>query len=375
MSERPSICFIAPAAWPVLSGDRSIRSVGGAEVQICFLARAFASSGHRVTMICMDYGQPDEIEIDGVHVLKMHAPDEGIPVVRFVHPRFTSIWRAMRRADSDFYYQRAAGVQTGYVAAFARIHRRKFIFAAAHDADFDPTCPLIQYARDKAIYRWGLRRAHSVLVQNPVQKQMYESFYQRKAQLVLSCYEPPSGATTDPKGYVLWVSTMRKWKRPEMFIELARRLPQFRFRMVGGGDGDSYYSALQRQAAAVPNLEFVGFVPHADIENEFNGARLFVNTSEHEGFPNTFLQAWARGVPCVSFIETGSIMGSRPVLRCVENLDQMERAVERLMVDKGAWEEAGHRSRACYIEQHSVEVAKSAYGKIFHDLLADADGW
>lgn len=374
MMGRPSICFLAPAAWPVLSGDRSIKTVGGAEVQICFLARAFARSGHRVTMICMDYGQPDGIKIDGVQVLKAHSPNGGIPVVRFVYPRFTSIWRAMRRADADIYYQRAAGVQTGYVAAFCRLYGHKFIFAVAHDADLDPTCPLIQYARDRAIYRWGLKRADAVMVQNPFQKKLFESNYRRETQLIRSCYRPPAGASRDSRGYVLWVSTMRKWKRPEIFIELARRLPQYRFRMIGGCDSDSYYSVLQSQAASVPNLEFVGFVPHADIEREFDGARLFVNTSEHEGFPNTFLQAWARGIPCVSFVETGSTVGGKPVLSHVQDLNGMVDAVDQLMKDEDMWREAGRRSMTCYAEGHSVEVAKTAYDTIIQDLLARTGG-
>lgn len=369
MKEKPSVCFLAPAAWPVISGDRSIKTAGGAEVQMGFLARAFAKAGYRVTMICMDYGQKDGIEIEGVRVLKMHKPEGGIPVLRFVHPRFTSLWRAMRRADAGIYYQRAAGVHTGYVAAFCRWYGRSFVFAAAHDTDLDPACPLFHYRRDKAIYRWGLSHADAVVVQNPVQKELCESKHGRDALLVRSCYAPPPGARNDPGGYVLWVSTMRRWKRPELFIELARRLPQYRFRMVGGGDGDAYYSALRNQATTVPNLEFVGFVPHADIEREFDGARVFVNTSEHEGFPNTFLQAWARGVPCASFVDAGSTVDGQTVLSRALDVDGLTKAVDGLMSDDRMWREAGLRSANCYTNQHSVEVAQMAYDKIFHDLL------
>lgn len=369
MTDKPSLCFLAPAAWPVISGDRSIKTVGGAEVQMGFLARAFAKAGYRVTMICMDYGQRDDVEIDGVRILKMHKPEGGIPVLRFVYPRFTSLWRALRRADADIYYQRAAGVHTGYVAAFARWYRRKFVFAVAHDTDLDPACPLFHYRRDKAIYKWGLSHADAVVVQNPVQKELYNSEHRRDALLVRSCYALSQSATRDSAGYVLWVSTMRRWKRPELFIELARQLPQYRFRMVGGGDGDAYYTELRNQAATVPNMEFVGFVPHVEIEREFNGARVFVNTSEHEGFPNTFLQAWARGIPCVSFVDTGSTMDGQPVLNRAQDFGELTKTVDKLMSDERAWQDAGMRSAACYTEYHSVEVAQMSYGRLFHDLL------
>lgn len=358
----------------MLSGDRSVEVVGGAEVQMCLLARAFAKAGHRVSMICLDYGQEDGIEIDGVRVLKAHTPDGGLPIVRFLYPRFFSIWQALGRADADIYYQRAAGVHTGFVAAFCRLRRRKFVFAAAHDADFDATCPLIRFARDKSIFRWGLRWATDIVVQNPTQKQLCAMAYKREALLVRSCYSPPYGAGNNRDGYVLWVSTLRRWKRPELFIELARRLPQYQFRMVGGGESQEYYAELQAQAKVVSNLDFVGFVPHADIDRQFDGARVFVNTSDHEGFPNTFLQAWARRVPCVSFVDTGSILDGRSVQYRVTGIEELTGTVLQLMSDEQMWCEAGQRSIRYFSEKHSVERAIEDYSEIFGRMMRMVDG-
>jgi glycosyltransferase involved in cell wall biosynthesis len=368
--DKPRLCFVAPTAWPVLSGDRSVNTVGGSEVQQSILARAFVKRGYRVSMICMDYGQPEGVEIDGVRVLKAHTPQGGLPVLRFVYPRFTSVWAAMKRADADIYYQRSGGVLTGYVAAFCHLHGRKFLYAAASDADFDPAIPLVRFRRDKAIYSWGLRHSHDVVVQNPVQMARCREVYDRESVPVPSCYVPPRTFQADQRGYVLWVSTLRKLKQPEVFIELARRLPQYRFRMVGGADSREYFEALRSLAEAVPNLEFAGFVAHVDIEPEFDGARLFVNTSKFEGFPNTFLQAWVRGVPTVSFVDTGSSVNGESVVNRVTTVDDMVIAVRGLMVDDAAWREAGARCATCHANQHSMQAVVSDYEAIFEKLLA-----
>src|SRR5438105_4110513 len=99
LSAKPHICFVAPYAWPVLARDPSLKIVGGAEVQQAILARVLRRAGYRVSMICLDYGQPERAEVDGITVHKVYKPDAGIPVLRFIHPRLTAVWRAMREVD------------------------------------------------------------------------------------------------------------------------------------------------------------------------------------------------------------------------------------------------------------------------------------
>src|SRR5258706_8257335 len=231
---RPHVCFVAPTTWPVLARDRAIEVVGGAEVQQSMIAPALARRGFRVSMICHDYGQRDGAEVDGVTIHNMHKPDAGTPVVRFFHPRLTSLWSALARADADVYYQRSAAVWTGFLAAFCRRNARASIYAGASDVDFVPGQQEIRFARDRRIFEWGLRRVDRVGVQNPAQEEALRTHYGREAALIPSCYIPSAGAHADRAGYVLWVATMRPPKQAEKLLEIARLLPQFRFVMVGG---------------------------------------------------------------------------------------------------------------------------------------------
>ena len=376
-SHTPHICFVAPDTWPVLADDRRVETVGGAQVQQSLLAKALVRRGFRVSMICMDYGQPDEVTIDGVTVFKCHAPVTGLPLVRFFHPRLTGMWSALRRVDADIYYQRAAGATTGVVGAFARRHGRRFVYAAAHDLDLarDRTSKIFQRRagwRDQQLFELGVKLAHEVVAQHAGQASDCLRWYGKEATLVPSCYALPDGHGGDPKGVVLWVGALRTWKRPELFLKMARRLPNLRFRMVGGPSaepgGDALYSRISDEATSIPNCEFVGFVPFAKIDRHFDAARVFVNTSDYEGFPNTFLQSWSRGIPTVSFCDTGSNVFGDRVVNVAEDMNHMEALIERLMLNESFWLKTGRRARECYERFHTPEAVVSKYERLFRQL-------
>ena len=379
-ASRPHICFVAPNAWPVLAGDTTIPVVGGAEVQQAYIARGLAARGFRVSMICLDHGQPDKTLIDGITVYKTHIPVSGLPLIRFFHPRLTSIWKALKRVDADIYYQRAAGVITGIVALFAKHHGRRFVYAVAHDLDLEKnrTHELFQRRagwRDRQFFSLGLKLADEIIVQHNAQVAACQRWHNRTAVTVPSCYDRPTAARADRSGYVLWVSTIRAWKQPELFLELARRLPHLRFRMIGGEgierSGASLSARIREESATLPNVEFLGFVPHAEIEPHFDGARVVVNTSTKEGFPNTFLQAWSRGIPAVSFVECATADHGQRVLRVARDIGDMASLVNTLMTSDDEWLQAGILARHYVQEQHSVSAAVTVYEGVFARLCSE----
>ena len=362
------ICFVSPTNYPVLAGDRTLRQVGGAEVQQAFLARELVRRGHSVSMICMDHGQPDGIVIDGVTVYRAHTPEGGLPIVRFVHPRLTSVWQAMRRADADVYYQRTSASLTATVVAFSKLHRRLSLFAAASDRDFVPGAPHLAFARDRALYRWGLRHADVVVAQTVMQRDALQRHFARESTVIRSCYGH-LGQPAQHEGVILWVANLSAHKRPELFVELARRLPEYRFRLVGGAD-ESILAALRQRATDLSNIEFAGFVPFADIEQQFDGSSILVNTSSDEGFPNTFLQAWSRAMPTVSFFDPRAQWEGRRVGCVVESIDEMVQRVASLKTERAEWELHGRLARDYFGATFSGATAVAAYEELFAQAKA-----
>jgi glycosyltransferase involved in cell wall biosynthesis len=373
-ARRPHVCFVAPFAWPVFSRAPGTEVMGGAEVQQSILARALARSGYRVSMISLDFGQPQRVSLDGVTVHKTHRPDAGLPVLRFVWPRITATWRAMRAVDADVYYQRCADALTALVAEFCRRHGKRSIFASASDLDFVPGRQPIRYRRDRWLFEHGLARIDRIVVQNRRQERYCRANYRRDSVQIPSCYELPPGGTRGAGDCVLWVASMRErdYKRPEVFLELARRLPGRRFVMIGGAGGNGRTSAAfekaREAAAALANVEFTGFLPLERVERYFDRARVLVNTSLHEGMPNTFLQAWARGVPTVAFFDAGARLRGEPLYPVVALAEQAAAEVERLFADDAHWRRAAARCREYFDRTHSTATVLAHFESLLGEL-------
>jgi glycosyltransferase involved in cell wall biosynthesis len=361
------ICFFAPLAYPVLSGDPKLKVVGGAEVQQSTLAREFVRRGYEVSMVCLDHGQPQDQIIDGIRIIKSHRNGSGWPRLRTLRA-FLGFWQAMSRADADLYYQRCSSALTGYVALFARTHRRLAIFSGAHDLDFVPGGPLLESSRDRAIYSWGLSHVDAIVTQTRRQAEMCLKDLGFASQVIRSCYGH-SGKPADRSGVLLWAGRMTPSKFPERLVDIARQCPEYRFRVVGDGDPD-YVKAIRQRASDLVNIEFAGFVPYTRVEPQFDGIAAFISTSDFEGFPNTFLQAWSRGVPTVSLFDPEARVDGRPVGVVVGSADAMAAAVRRLMTDREQWEQQSADSRTYFQREFALDRVADEYETLFGQLAA-----
>lgn len=365
MTDRlPRICFVAPNALPILAPELGVPFVGGAELQQVLIAKGLVARGYPVSMICLDFGQPDCRDFAGITVHRAHRPKPGLPGLRFVWPKLTSIWSSLTRADADIYYQRTASMLTGVVSVFAKRSRKRFVFAMAGETK-------IRFARDRWLYRHGVVRADSIVVQNSHQAQLVREQFGREGVLIPNiCRVPGSGAVASPR-FILWAGMIRSVKRPDIFLDLARLMPDLTFVMVGGrseGEG-SLYESVSARATSIPNLDFVGFVPSSEMDEYFDHAMMLVNTSVSEGFPNTFLQSWIRGIPTVSFVDTGARAEGRPVGIVVATPAEMQASVARLAGNAAERASSGEAAKR-YVElHHSPERVLDRYEELFRGLL------
>lgn len=108
--------------------------------------------------------------------------------------------------------------------------------------------------------------------------------------------------TYQKKNHIIFIGRIESVKRGWLFCEIAKRMPQYEFFMLGQTfrekkDNETIMSAYR---VGIPNLHFVGHVEGEEKNKFIKEAKILVNTSIHEALPITFLEALAYGTLLVS---------------------------------------------------------------------------
>lgn len=375
-SPKPAICFVAHNAWGAASGETS-GHVGGIERQQTLMGRWLARRGYPTRLVTWDEGQPDGVEVGGIRVLKVCRRDDGVPGLRFFHPRWTSLIRAMRRADADIYYQNCGEYVTGQVALWAGRRRRKFVYSVASDPDCDPRLPVMKTLRERVLYRYGLRHADRVVVQTRRQQTMLRSgFGLDSIVLPMPCEGPEQLAFRPPppprQGLtgVAWIGRIAEVKRPELLLRVAAALPQLRFEVAGAAAEDTpSLREFRERAAAVPNVALHGRVSREDMPSFYQRASCLLCTSRYEGFPNTFLEAWSHGLPVVSTVDPDGLIAERGLGAVGHDADALVAALGALLGSPERWRAASQNARRYFEENHAFEAAMPRFERLLLGTL------
>lgn len=110
---------------------------------------------------------------------------------------------------------------------------------------------------------------------------------------------PDPGLGDGRGGFALFVARLNEEKGVPQLLEAWQRLgARVPLKIVGDGP---LTELVQRAAATIPGIEYLGRRPLAEFYRLLGGARFFVFTSTwYEGFPRTISECYARGTPIVA---------------------------------------------------------------------------
>lgn len=99
------------------------------------------------------------------------------------------------------------------------------------------------------------------------------------------------------KDSILFLGRLVAVKRPWLYFELAKILPNYKFYVCGSGED---LKEIVQKYKGVKNLEFMGHVSGKEKERLLKECKVLVNTSIHEAIPVSFLEAISYGEKIVS---------------------------------------------------------------------------
>src|SRR5437764_7946700 len=132
----------------------------------------------------------------------------------------------------------------------------------------------------------ALRGADAHIAQTELQRRLFRDNFGIDAHVVASPIDLPAvPVDVGANSVILWLSTYKPTKRPEWFLELARRVPELQFVMIGfapSADTNGTWRSAKLASKRLSNLEVHGFVE--DVGDFLRTAALLVHTSPLEGF-------------------------------------------------------------------------------------------
>jgi glycosyltransferase involved in cell wall biosynthesis len=367
------VCLISPLGYGLYNPDSRL-SFGGAEVQFYLLANELAGDPAYSVSVLTTVSENPGVEACGqLKIFKRQGQrrmDQKLK--RGFLNRIQHLWsyfeafKEMRRQfieiNADVYFHAGAGVEVGAYALICRLLRRRFLFFIASSADlWEP------YGKVEGPLKWlfplGVRSAHEVVCRSSEQQDRLHNQYGRKGVMIRTGHPHPP-ARHVPKSYVLWVGRGNPLKRPEMFLDLAARMPHRRFVMVVAHE-DAHLDLLQQvrtRAAMLGNLDLYEDVPWSEIDNYFARARVFVNTSTYEGFPNTFVQAALHGAPVVSWrVDPDQLLSTGQLGLCAgESFDRLVDLVQGLCESELGWNTLSEGVKRYASTHHLLSVSVDA---------------
>jgi len=366
------VCFVDLGAYPLLT-KKDMGFVGGSSVQQVLLANEITKHKFNVSFITYGDGKEHNEFIGHINIVKTYQI-EDIPKMSILK-KVWNIWRALAEVNADIYFHESG--TSGVVSLYCYLTRKRFVRYISSDAEVN---------RDMLKYLGGIGRlgnwldiklADAVIAQSVNQQKMLKDNFGRDSYIIKNAF-PFSDRQKSPKKnnppVVLWVSTIRTIKQPELFLELAKEIPDANFQIIGGAEinNTTIYDSIRDKSDNISNLHFVGFVPFHEIDQYFEAASVFVNTSKYEGFPNAFIQAWIHSIPTITLnADPDGLIYENKMGFYSKTFEQMVEDVKLLSEDRQLREEMGTNGRRYVEANHNVANIVGQYIDVFKRIMHD----
>lgn len=369
MSELIRVCLVSVNSYPLFN-EECTAPFGGAEVQVYLLAKSLAQdANYKVVVIVGDFGQPDVEYRNNAKLVKVHSRKGGITGKLLAPVKFLQV---IGKINPDVIIQRASGPETGICAFYSRRKKKHFIYSVASDAEMVGKSVASKHPLYKHLYEYGVKRADKIVVQSARQLQelslLSKDLYTR-ASVINNSIEITADSG-EKRQHILWVGRGHSVKRPQLFISLARGFPEEKFVMVMPVSYENEeMKRIEKQAENEANIHFISRVDYHASQSLYNNAKMLVNTSSTEGFPNTFLQAGIASIPIVSLIvDPDSFIEKNGCgYVCGDDLSNLGERVRYYLDNADALKSAGINCHDYILKHHDIRENIKVWKKLISE--------
>ena len=287
--------------------------MGGAERQVCCLAKTFRERGWEVAAVSMTpLERPlSDLETDGVHIESL-GMRRGVPDPRAL----VRLRDFIRRWQPDVLH--AHMVHANLLARLSRLFVRiPLVISTIHNQNEGPqwryvayrltarlsdvTTAVSQVAQAEAVRRGAVRASGVVVVPNGIETRDYarDALVRQRTRASLGLGDRFAwlavGRLVEAKGYPDMIAAFRQ----------AHELhPQAALQIAGAGSLEGQLRAMIQQSGLEHAISLLGL--REDVPALMQAADAFVMSSEWEGLPMVILEAGASSLPIVATDVGGS---------------------------------------------------------------------
>ncbi len=347
------LCVLVPSHWEAL--------MGGSEYQAKVLIE-FLLQHH---------------DVDVTYLTTLDKPDfrpTGYEIVRFSDRsgirRYGSffdalrLYRALSRLKPDVIVQLVGCAHTGIAAFYAKRNGCRLVWRVTSDRSLVPETAVWWHAHrhlEKLFLNYGIRNAHTILAQTEQQRRLLADRFGRDDAVLVQNFHPtpPERDIPAPAGQrVVWIGNLNRAKNPAAFVRLAAKFagrPELKFTMIGEASVDPWAQRQVELIRAERNVEYLGKLSQDEVNAVLGRSTVLVNTSDFEGFSNTFIQAWLRRVPVASLrVDPDGLLSHGGLGSVAHGEEQLYQDVLRILdAPPAAHAEMGARCRAYAVTHHS----------------------
>lgn len=303
-SEKKRIFFIDSFTKELILKDG--KPTGGASVQTLVWIKAFYELGYSVYLSSsLDDERIKDIEYSWIELVPIYNNNIKRILVWFTY-RFPKIFQALKKFKFTYVYTSIPTWQSFYIGLICKVLKIPYIIRIASDINADDRLGPNQTKMDKFLIFQAYKIAKLVVTQNEFQyqelkKRILPSKIIKISNPIIIDYSSPN-PKKKMEGYIAWVANFRRVKNLGRLYEIAKILPHEKFRIAG----DTLETLdLETEKAVfnlkqLPNVEFCGNISRKAIRQFYRDAKFLLNTSDFEGFSNTFLEAMVTGTPIIS---------------------------------------------------------------------------